>query len=218
MNTHRTVKQLALLTIVFATMFALVQQLNRFQANSMPELLATQTAKQLDAGYGLASINMGATDIANSPVPFVIVYDKKGKPVAGSGYLDKKLASMPTGVVQHAKPHKPHAVTWAPRSGVRLASVTVAAKEYYVVGGQSLRLTESHTQRLLKLALVGYSICVAVVLLAQICHCRRCQSQRCDCTHGEREKSAAQSMPPAHRPKKVARKAALSGTKPSARE
>ena len=34
-------------------MFVLVQQQARLAANDMPQLLANQAAKQLDAGYGL---------------------------------------------------------------------------------------------------------------------------------------------------------------------
>ncbi len=153
-------------------------------ANDMPQLLATQAAKQLDAGLGLASIQMGATDLANNPVPFVIVYDKKGKPVDGSGYLDKKLAVMPAGVVNHAKPGEPHAVTWAPRPGVRIASVTVAAKDYYVVGGQSLKMAEKHAQRLLLLTLLGYAASLFVVIAVHFCRSRRCSFERnneCQC-------------------------------------
>ncbi len=150
------IAQIALATILFGTLFVMVQQQGRLQANDTPEMLATQVGKQLDAGLGLQSINMGGTDLANKPVPFVIVYDKKGKAVAGSGYLNKKLAVMPTGVINHATKDNPHAVTWAPGKDIRIASVTVAAKDYYVTGGQSLRSTDSHAKRLLLLTLIGY--------------------------------------------------------------
>lgn len=145
-------------------MYVVLQQQDRMQANDMPELLATQAAKQLDAGLGLQSINMGATDLANYPVPFVIIYDKKGKAVAGSGYLDKKLAMMPKGVVNHATTGKPHAVTWAPRSDIRIASVTVAAKDYYVTGGQSLAAIEHRAERNLLVIAVGYGLSVLTML------------------------------------------------------
>jgi hypothetical protein len=144
-------------------MYGLVQQLGRMQANDTPTLLATQVAKQLDAGLGLSSVNMPATDLANHPNPFVNIYDKQGKAVGGSGYLDAKLAIVPKGVLEHAKAGKNNAVTWQPKSGVRIASVTVAAKDYYVLGGQSLKATEDHADRLLKLTMVGYGISLATL-------------------------------------------------------
>lgn len=143
------------LAVVFLSMFVLVQQQARMQANDTPQLLATQVAKQLDADLGLESVNMGATDLANNPVPFVIMYDKQGKAVGGSGYLDSQLATIPKGVLEHTT-DDPHAVTWEPASGVRLATVTVATKDYYVVGGQSLAQTEAHAQRLAIISAAGY--------------------------------------------------------------
>ncbi|QQS18843.1 hypothetical protein IPL68_02165 [Candidatus Saccharibacteria bacterium] len=108
--------------------------------------------------------------------------------MAGSGYLDKKLALMPTGVVNHAKPGEPHAVTWAPRSDIRIASVTVAAKDYYVVGGQSLKMTEKHARRLLLLTILGYLASLFVVIAVRFCRCQKCLMTKrygvtgqCDC-------------------------------------
>lgn len=146
------------LTIVFGTMYGLVQQFGRMMANDTPALLATQAAKQLDAGLGLSSIQMGGTDLANKPVPFVIVYSKDGKAVGGSGYLDKQLAVVPKGVLTHATSGKNNVVTWQPKDGVRLAAVVVAAKDYYVLGGQSLQQTEARAQRLAWLTLAGYGV------------------------------------------------------------
>lgn len=161
-------------------MYGLLHVMNRSLANDMPQLLATQAAKQLDAGLGLSSINMGATDLANNPVPFVVVYDKKEKAVAGSGYLDRKLAQMPRGVVQHATAGNPHAVTWAPGEGIRIASVTVKAKDYYVVGGQSLKITENRSMRLLWLTLAAYGVTILVMYAVRFCQCSRCRSARAE--------------------------------------
>lgn len=157
-----------ILTGVFSTMYVLVQQQGRMLANDTPTLLATQVAKQLDAGLGLSSVNMGATDLANNPVPFVIVYDKQGKAVGGSGYLGQKLAVAPKSMLQHAKSNRNNVVTWQPKADVRIASVTVAAKDYYVLGGQSLKATEDHATHLLKLTALGY-VASVVVLVAYVC-------------------------------------------------
>ncbi len=176
-----------IVTILFGSVYGLLHCMNRSLANDMPELLATQAAKQLDAGLGLSSINMGATDLANNPVPFVVVYDKKEKAVGGSGYLNRKLAQMPRGVVQHATPGKPHAVTWAPGEGVRIASVTVKAKDYYVVGGQSLKMTENRSKRLLWLTLAAYAVTALVMYGVRFCQCRSCRTARAEAVdlHGE---------------------------------
>lgn len=156
-----------LLTLIFGSMYGLLHMFNRSMAFDMPQLLATQATKQLEADLGLESIQMGRTDLANSPVPFVMVYDKKSKPLAGSGYIDSKLAQIPVGVVNHATKDKLHAVTWAPRPGIRIASVTAYSPKtgYYVVGGQSLKATESRDKRLLLGTLAAYVVSLAVLAL-----------------------------------------------------
>lgn len=178
MHRHHFIIRFFVVTIIFGSMYGLLHVMNRSLANDMPQLLATQAAKQLDAGLGLSSINMGATDLANNPVPFVVVYDKKEKAVAGSGYLDRKLAQMPRGVVQHATAGKPHAVTWAPGEGIRIASVTVAAKDYYVAGGQSLKMTENRSLRLLWYTLAAYLLTIVIMVAVKFCQCQRCRLAR----------------------------------------
>lgn len=163
MYRHSLVSKIALITIIFASMFGLLHIMNRNLANDMPQLLATQGAKIVDA-YGVEAVNSQPTDLANNPVPFVIVYDKQSKPLAGTGYLGAKLAQTPKGVINHATAGKPHTVTWQPKEGVRIASVTVLSKKgYFVVGGQSLSATEARASRLLWFTLLGYGAALAVV-------------------------------------------------------
>ncbi|QQS20115.1 hypothetical protein IPL85_01520 [Candidatus Saccharibacteria bacterium] len=178
MHRHHFITRFLLISLIFGSMYSLLHVMNRSLANDMPQLLATQAAKQLDAGLGLQSINMGATDLANNPVPFVIVYDKKEKAVAGSGYLGRILAQMPRGVVEHAKPGKPHAVTWAPREDIRIASITVASKDYYVVGGQSLKATDNRARLLLWCTLAAYAAALLIMLAVRLCRCRLCRLAR----------------------------------------
>lgn len=153
-----------ILGMVFGSMYGLVQQLGRMQANDTPSLLATQAAKVVNA-YGVQGVTAQPTDIANNPVPFVIIYDKNGKAVAGSGYLNKKLAVIPKNVLTVANSGM-HTVTWEPKDGVRIATVIVSTKNNYVLGGQSLKYTESHADKLFWLALAGYGATLVVLALS----------------------------------------------------
>ena len=181
---HRLIIPSVLITLLFGSVYGLLHGMNRSMANDMPELLASQVAKQLEVGLGLESVQMGRTDLANNPVPFVIVYDKKSKPLAGSGYLRGTLAQIPVGVVNHATTGKPHAVTWQPQKGVRIASVTVKAGDYYVVGGQSLKMTENRSTRLLWYTLAGYLITLVSLVAATWATRRWCAHthDRCTCS------------------------------------
>ncbi|MFZ1249433.1 MAG: hypothetical protein WAQ24_03865 [Candidatus Saccharimonadales bacterium] len=197
LNLHKIITRVAVLTIVFGSVWCALYLQNRSLANDMPTLLATQAAKQLEAGMGTQSINMGGTNLANNPVPFVIVYDKHGKPVAGSGYLDNKLAVAPKSMLEQAKAGKNHTVTWSPKDDVRLATVVVATKDNYVLGGQSLRATEDRAHKILKPLLAGYILSLLLLVAPYFCRCNSCKSAgvcRCaaggccgggECAHGD---------------------------------
>lgn len=171
---------------IFATMFfgslsGILYMMNRNLANDMPQLLATQAAKVVDM-YGVDAVNSQPTDLANNPVPFVIVSDKQSKPLAGTGYLDNKLAKLPVGVVNHATAQEPHAVTWQPQKNVRIASVTVLSKKgFYVTGGQSLRLTDDRAKRLLWFTASSFLATIAVLVTAVFLIRRHCLSRNKRC-------------------------------------
>jgi hypothetical protein len=153
-----------LFTIVFGTMYTLVQQYGRSSANDQPTQLAESVAAQLKDASNQSTLPLGKLDVTTSLQPFVIIYDKNYKPLAGTGYLDGKLPSIDKGVLQNTTTDHNNAVTWEPKSGVRIATVTVKVGNYYVLGGQSLRLTESRADMLLKLAVLGWFVTVVCVV------------------------------------------------------
>ncbi len=165
---HRLLCAFVVVTIVFGTIYAVMQQQNRQQANDMPTMIATEAATQLSNGLSLTGLAVGKVDVRTSLMPFLTVYDKQGKVVAGSGWLSGKVAQLPAGVVQHATLGKNHYVTWSPAAGLRFATATVATEKYYVVGAQSLRSTEHRIDQLGWLVLYGYIIALAAVAWAYV--------------------------------------------------
>ncbi len=151
-----------LIIIMFGTSYAVVQQAQREDANSPQIQLAEDTARSLDAGRALESYSV--VDMDTSLKPFVIVYDKAGKPVAGSGRLGKSLAKAPIGILRAAEVDKPyHAVTWQPQANVRVAAVTVAAKDYYVLSGRSLTEVEKNEAHSFDIAALGCLVSLVVL-------------------------------------------------------
>ena len=100
-------------------------------------------AARLDAGAAPSSV-VGPTviDVARSLSPFMVVYDKTGAALASDGVLDGKRPMLPTGVLQSATATGRDAVTWQPREGVRIATVTIPWNGGTVTSGRSLRLVE----------------------------------------------------------------------------
>lgn len=145
----------AILVVVFGTLYATVQQAQRTAANDPQIQLAEDTAVQIKRGDPPVTL-VEKVDIGKSLAPFVAIYDAKGHPMLSSGRLDGKLPAVPIGVLQAARGHEYHAVTWQPKDGVRIAAVTVAAgKDYYVLSGRSLREVEKNESKTLLITVAG---------------------------------------------------------------
>lgn len=145
----------SILCIVFGTIYVTVQQAQRHDANYPQIQIAADAAAALDRGAKPASLVGQAVDLNSSLAPFLIIYDKSGHVVTGSGYLNQRLPPAPYGILTAAQGKAYHAVTWQPQERVRIASVTVAANSYYVLSGRSLEQVEANENETFGLALIG---------------------------------------------------------------
>jgi hypothetical protein len=156
---------IAVITIIFGTIYTIGQQSIRLSAN-MPQIqIAEDTALDLNDGAQPSFVLPPSkkVDIDESSASFIIIYDKAGKAVAGSGEIDDKLPVIPFGVLQSTPRTGYHAVTWAPKSGVRIASVEVQANDYYILVGRSLDEPEKLVETIGKLTLLGYFLTLLTV-------------------------------------------------------
>lgn len=151
---------LLMLLVVFTTVYSVVQQAQRRAANLPQIQLAQDTAAALDRGDVPSVLVHGNVNINKSLAPFTIIYDKQGKPVAGSGQLDGKLPKVDIGVLANSKGKDYNAVTWEPKDGVRIASVSVEADKYYVLSGRSLKEVEKNESHTLLIAASGFVITI----------------------------------------------------------
>lgn len=157
----------AVLTILFGTAYGIGQQILRLSANDPQIQLAHEVAMQLDQGTQVEDV-VGAykVNLSQSLASFVIIYDKSGTAVAGTGYLDGVRPQVPIGVLKAADTKSDNRVTWQPKDDVRIASVTVAAKHYYVLAGRSLREVEAREQKIFYIALSGWVASLLIVVMA----------------------------------------------------
>ena len=154
-----------ILVVIFGVIYATVQQAQRSAANYPQTQIAEDAAAQIDKGHDThVASTLSPVDMQSSLATFTIVYDKKGKVVSGSGYLDKKVPKAPLGILEGAKGKDYNAVTWQPKKGVRIAAVTVAAKKYYVLSGRSLTEVEKNENKTFWLAFAGGII--SIIMLA----------------------------------------------------
>jgi hypothetical protein len=129
--------------------YLVAQQDGRWLANEPQVQLAEDAAARLDAG-GTPRDQVGPApvDIARSLAPFVVVYGAAGTILATDGTLDGQPPAVPAGVLASARATGLDAVTWQPRPGVRIATVTVPWNGGTVLAGRSLRLVEEHAATL----------------------------------------------------------------------
>lgn len=134
---------LVVVTLLFGSFYASLQQLGR------------QTDDDVPAGLALTQLNSpdprvlsGATpvDLAQGPGTFVNVYGADGTPLAGSGTLAGRVPRLPQGVIESALRTGQDRVTWQPQRGVRYAVVARATGDTVVVAGQNLQPSESRDQ------------------------------------------------------------------------
>ena len=156
------------LLVGFGTIYVVTQQAQRNDANWPQIQLARDAATAVN--NKLESFNVGSqVDMAKSLAPFTNLYDKTGKPVAGTGFLDGKMPKVDPGVLDNAKGHDYNAVTWEPKEGVRIAAVAVAGKDYYVVSGRNMKEVEKNENTTLVLSALGFLASLIVLgLLAGI--------------------------------------------------
>jgi hypothetical protein len=155
-----------LITCSFAALYIAVQQALRLGANDPQAAIAQDVADAI--GSNRKSELSDHIDVRYSMAPFVVVYDKNGTAVSGTGYLDGELPAIPFGVLQHTPTSGAHTVTWAPLPGIRIAAVSVQAHGYYVVSGRSLATTEDHIKQVGQFMLCAWLLTMAGIGTAYV--------------------------------------------------
>ncbi len=150
--------------------YGAVQQELRSGANDPQLQMAEDAARALDAGAPASSlVGRSKTDVAASLAPFLVVFDEQGAVLATDGQLDGHDPVPPLGVLDAARSSPPNAVTWQPRAGVRVATVTVPWTGGSVLAGRSLRQVEQREDLVLRItALAALAILVALAAAAVV--------------------------------------------------
>ena len=160
------------ITAMSGLTYLAVQQSYRNGLDDPQVQLATDGGAGLDAGAAAASLlNSPTVDVTNSLAPFVAVCGADDALLASGATIDGAQPKPPVGVLATARLAGRDRVTWQPRPGVRIASVSVAAKDGRVVlAGRNMREVEARIADLTKIvalawlaALIGLLVTVALV-------------------------------------------------------
>ncbi len=150
-------------TLLCGLMYVLVQQDIRQSANDPQIQIAQDAAAYLETGGSAQTMiaSVPKVDIANSLAVYMIIYDDKGTVLASSAQLDGKTPELPMGVLDYAREHVQHRITWQPKPGVRSAAVIVRyvdGTHGFVLVGRSLREIEDRKMYLLFKVIIGWAV------------------------------------------------------------
>ncbi len=157
---------LALITLIFFTIYAAVQQGLRQSANDPQIQAAEDVSTELSAGAQPQNIVAGTNkaDIATSPDAFIIIFDGSGQPVISSAQLNGSTPIPPAGTFAYTKQAGEDTFTWQPQSGLREATVMAyssGSSPYFVLVGRSLKETDSRSNRELAIIIGAWLIAIA---------------------------------------------------------
>lgn len=161
---------LVIVTVLFGTIYVTVQQTYRQNANDPQIEIAEGITGAISAGQDpLQILPPQKIDLAKSLSVFVVIFDNSGKVLASTASLDGKEPTPPPSVLEAAR-NRQNRVTWQPRSGVRIASVTQHYRsgkdEGFVLVGRSLREVEARVHELGIAVLFGWAVSLITLLTA----------------------------------------------------
>ncbi len=158
-----------LATLCCGFVYTAVQQDLRMGANDPQLQLAEDAAHALDAGApALTLVGSTKIEVAVSLAPFIVIYDPAGHVLATDGQLDGHDPVPPRGVLDAARQDPPNAVTWEPRAGVRIASVTVRWHGGTVLAGRSLREVEQQEGNILLVAAAAWLVMLGALAVTAV--------------------------------------------------
>ena len=123
----------------------------RQSMNDVPVQVAEDAVSQLQSGILPADVAKTTVDVRNTIDQFVIVYDKSGKVIAGSGHLNGQIPTPPHGVFDNVGFWR-YGHSWQPDQDVRIDAAIIPysyqGTEGYVLGGQNMRVMEMHIEHI----------------------------------------------------------------------
>jgi len=160
----------AVVTLLCFLVYIIAQQNFRQSANDPQYQLAQDAVNAINKGTDPKQLTgTQSLDIASTLLPYVLIYDTNDNTIGNNVTLDGRTPKLPDGVLNEARSNGTNVITWQPRSGVRQATVMMAAhKGYLVVAGRSLRNTEDHIATLGGQVLFGWIASLIAMLLVVV--------------------------------------------------
>lgn len=161
-----------IITIVFTTMYVVVQQVYRSGANDPQVQVAKDIVDRLTKNSSLTGLIPAETiDITRSLSPFYVLFNGDGNPVESSGRLHGSLPRLPVGVLKFTQEHLEHRLTWQPDKHERFAMVMMKVNNSQIATvavGRNLREVEIRINRFVQMIFAGWVLSMLTVFAYSI--------------------------------------------------
>ena len=149
-------------TVALFLTYVSVQQEFRQSANDPQIQIAEDAARELAGDTIPSTLKSSPVSIELSLAPYTILFDGRGAPIVGTGYLHGSLPTLPSGVFDIARTKGEIRFTWQPETGVRSAVVirsfeTNKKAPGFILAGRSLREIEKRETQLRNAVLLGWT-------------------------------------------------------------
>jgi hypothetical protein len=171
----------AAITGLSLLVYGTVQQNYRQSLNDPQIQIAEDASRILSGGVSPASIaaDLPRVDISQSLAPWVVIYDEKGNPIAGSGFLNGALPKLPQGALDAAASNEgkdtdvpgQNRVTWQSGDGTRSAVVVQHYSDKnagFVVAGRNMREVEGREGQLNTMVALAWLVTMLATLILQL--------------------------------------------------
>jgi hypothetical protein len=159
-------------TVLALALYGIPQSVLRSGANDPQVQLAGDLAAHLQEGVPIAEAMPHASiDLARSLSPFLIAYDKDGRPLASQATLDGATPVLPRGVFDYVGRHGEDRITWQPRPHLRIAAIVErvdGGQGGYVVAGRSMREVENRIDNVQKMAGLAWLGMLGLILAGTV--------------------------------------------------
>ena len=160
---------LMIVTVLCGLIYVSVQHAHRSGANDPQLQIALDLKNAIETNQSTVKWMSGdSIEISKSLSVFKTFYNANGEPLQSTGFLDAQLPKMPKGVFAFTTKCRENVITWQPRTGVRVAMVVEAVNSSqiaFVAVGRSLKEVEKRESTLVTMVLVGWLVCIGVVIL-----------------------------------------------------
>lgn len=155
-----------IVTMLSGMIFVVVQQSFRLSANDPQVQLIQDLTNELNNGQDIEQLDDSVkVQVDKSLSPFVIVYDNTGKELKSSVTLDSVSPTLPNGVLDNVKSKGYSQFTWAPKKGVRIATIGMKYKDGVIIVGKSLNEVDKRIDRIGKIVLIGWAATLIVLFV-----------------------------------------------------